>query len=78
MKISNYSMKIWSKFNVGKKLFCFDKKKSSFCENFGSQIKFCATPSAYVIYEWYLVPPVLIQGNFLQDFVFGGGDMIHM
>ena len=25
-----------------KKFFCFDKKKNSFCEKFGSQIKFCA------------------------------------
>jgi hypothetical protein len=29
-------------------------KKPSFCEKIGSQIKFCAIKSAYVIYEWYL------------------------
>ena len=33
-----------------KKFFRFDKKKPSFCEKLGSQLKFCA----YVIYEWYL------------------------
>ena len=30
-------------------------KKPSFCEKFGSQIKFCTIQVAYVIYEGYLI-----------------------
>ena len=44
-------------------------KKSSFCENFGSQIKFCAIQVlTYVIYEWYL--------EFLQRSHFEGVDFV--
>ena len=43
-------MKILPKRNVEKEILLFRRKKPSFCEKLGSQIKFCA----YVIYGWYL------------------------
>ena len=47
------SDEISSKCNMEKNCFVLTKKPR-FCEKFGSQIKFCAIVSAYVIYEWYL------------------------
>ena len=48
------SMKILSNCNIEKEILLLWWKNSVFFEKFGSQIKFCAIVSAYVLYEWYL------------------------
>ena len=66
MKISNFSMKISSKFNVEKEIILFWRKKNSFCE------------SANVIYERYQVDVLdhVIPDVELMIFLFERSDCI--
>ena len=57
-------MKISSKCNVEKEILFFWRKKSSFCENFGIQIKFCAIK--YLRNIW-MIPCQLKLSSFLHQ-----------